>query len=239
MYNDRIAQAQCHSVNERGTMARNAHPEITERRILAAARDLFMEQGYENTSIQDIVDRLGNLSKGAIYHHFASKEAILDKLTSEDWDYSQGEAAHITARTDLSGLEKLRALFRLAMTNQEHNQLTKAAATFLDDPKTLYSNLRFWADELPKHWEPLIREGMGDGSIPTIYPQEAAQLISLLCNYWLLPHFYPADREALRHRIECLATMLDSIGVPVFDRELTDMSVDFSLQFDGGKEQLA
>ncbi|PJM76528.1 TetR/AcrR family transcriptional regulator [Bifidobacterium felsineum] len=213
-------------------MARNAHPEVTERRILEAARDLFMEQGYEKTSIQNIVDRLGNLSKGAIYHHFKSKEAILDRLNSADWDYSQGERDHIMARDDLNGLQKLRALFTVAINNEEHRKLNEAGLPFLDDPTTLASNLNFWATELPKHWLPIIEEGMRDGSIPTEYPQEAAELISLLANYWLLTRFYPANRAQLHHRIQCLATMLSAINIPVFDDELIDQTCDFYAQFD-------
>ena len=41
-------------------MARNKYPEITEERILDAAERLFLEKGYENTTIQDIVDALGD-----------------------------------------------------------------------------------------------------------------------------------------------------------------------------------
>lgn len=51
-------------------MARNKHPEETVNFILDTAFRLFMEKGYEHTSIQDIIDHLGGLSKGAIYHHF-------------------------------------------------------------------------------------------------------------------------------------------------------------------------
>ena len=57
-------------------MARNKHPEETIKKILDAAQQLFTQKGYENTSIQDIIDQLGGLSKGAIYHHFRSKEEI-------------------------------------------------------------------------------------------------------------------------------------------------------------------
>ena len=57
-------------------MARNKHPEETVNLILDVAFRLFMEKGYEHTSIQDIIDHLGGLSKGAIYHHFKSKEDI-------------------------------------------------------------------------------------------------------------------------------------------------------------------
>ena len=47
-------------------MARNKNPEETVNRILDTAYRLFLEKGYEQTSIQDIINHLGGLSKGAI-----------------------------------------------------------------------------------------------------------------------------------------------------------------------------
>ena len=47
-------------------MPRNKHPEETVDRILNVALALFLEKGYEATTIQDIIDHLGGLSKGAI-----------------------------------------------------------------------------------------------------------------------------------------------------------------------------
>ena len=61
-------------------MARNKYPEITVARILDVSERLFLEKGYDNTTIQDIVDELGGLSKGAVYHHFKSKEEIMDAV---------------------------------------------------------------------------------------------------------------------------------------------------------------
>ena len=49
-------------------MARNKYPEETVNKILDVSMQLFLEKGYEHTSIQDIVNHLGGLSKGAIYH---------------------------------------------------------------------------------------------------------------------------------------------------------------------------
>ena len=60
-------------------MARNRHPEATVERILTEAARLFLQKGFEKTSMQDIMDATG-LSKGAIYHHFASKEDILLRI---------------------------------------------------------------------------------------------------------------------------------------------------------------
>ena len=45
-------------------MARNKYPEETVARILDAAQRLFLEKGYDQTTIQDIVDQLGGLTKG-------------------------------------------------------------------------------------------------------------------------------------------------------------------------------
>lgn len=44
-------------------MARNKYPEVTVERILDVSQRLFLEKGYDNTTIQDIVDELGRLIK--------------------------------------------------------------------------------------------------------------------------------------------------------------------------------
>src|SRR5436305_335194 len=52
-----------------------------EQAILAAARDVFAEQGFEKASIDDIAERVG-IGKGTVYLHFASKEELLIALMS-------------------------------------------------------------------------------------------------------------------------------------------------------------
>ena len=61
-------------------MARNKYPEVTVEKILEVAERLFWEKGHDDTTIQNIIDGLGGLTKGAVYHHFKSKEEILDAL---------------------------------------------------------------------------------------------------------------------------------------------------------------
>lgn len=89
-------------------MARNKYPEETRKLIIEKATELFLQKGYENTTIQDIIDNLGGLTKGAVYHHFSSKNDILlavmtniyeDNHLLEDW-------ANVLKRIDLTGKEK-------------------------------------------------------------------------------------------------------------------------------------
>ena len=51
----------------------------TRQRILAVANELFIEQGYEGTSLREIADRL-DITKAALYYHFRSKDDILRVL---------------------------------------------------------------------------------------------------------------------------------------------------------------
>lgn len=52
----------------------------TKGRIVSAAWRLFYEQGYENTTIEDIVYESGT-SKGSFYHYFSSKDELLASLS--------------------------------------------------------------------------------------------------------------------------------------------------------------
>jgi AcrR family transcriptional regulator len=73
---------------------RDQHAEDTRRAILEAAREAFAKQGYANTSLEDIVAP-ARLTKGALYHHFPSKAAVLEALYVE---MEEQLAAHVAAR---------------------------------------------------------------------------------------------------------------------------------------------
>ncbi|KOG87710.1 TetR family transcriptional regulator, partial [Streptomyces varsoviensis] len=49
------------------------------QRLLAAATRLFADQGYDRTSVQEIVEAAG-VTKGALYHYFGSKDDLLHEV---------------------------------------------------------------------------------------------------------------------------------------------------------------
>ena len=206
------------SIIEGETYARNAHPEVTRQRILDAAKKLFAQKGYERTTIQDILDELEDLSKGAIYHHFKNKEAMLHALIDSDNERLLPQANQEDGSRN--GLQKLRNSLMMQITDTEHMTLMRDAFPLLNDPKILAENLRIWRTDSTKIAYDFIQEGLRDGSITTEYPQEAAELFSLLFNYWLAPNFYPITTlSEFKHRIHCLGLIMDSLGVPLIDHD--------------------
>ena len=63
-------------------MLRSQHAEATRRAVLAAARSLFGKKGYAQTSVDEIAD-VARVTKGAVYHHFAGKEALFRAVLAE------------------------------------------------------------------------------------------------------------------------------------------------------------
>ena len=56
--------------------------ESTRQRLIVVARELFASHGYQDTSVQEVLDRSG-VSRGALYHHFQSKEALFEAVLEE------------------------------------------------------------------------------------------------------------------------------------------------------------
>lgn len=197
-------------------MARNKYPEITEEKILEAAQRLFLEKGYENTTIQDIVDELGGLTKGAVYHHFKSKEEIMDAVGDRMF-FENNPFEAVRGRTDLSGLEKLREAIRLNQADSARASMTAQAIPLVRNPRVLVGMIQSNRQVLTPYFQALLEEGNRDGSLHTDYPREIAELLPLLTSLWLLPSVFPADREGLRRKFCFLGDMLAKMGVPLFD----------------------
>lgn len=62
--------------------ARRGRPGYDQRQILEVAVQVFIEHGYDATSVSSLAERLG-LSKSALYHHYASKERLLELALDE------------------------------------------------------------------------------------------------------------------------------------------------------------
>jgi AcrR family transcriptional regulator len=91
----------------RGSVDRRVERGRTTRdRLIAAARELFGAHGYEDTSIGAILEA-GGVARGALYHHFATKEALFDAVldrTVAEIAASVAEAARAQAADPVESL---------------------------------------------------------------------------------------------------------------------------------------
>ena len=88
--------------------------------ILACAQRLFEQKGYENTSIQDILDEL-KCSKGGFYHYFDSKLALLEALTAQRTLTERSELTRAVTACEGDAVERLNLLFARGLPWREDN----------------------------------------------------------------------------------------------------------------------
>ena len=200
-------------------MARNKYPEITVEKILDAAQRLFLEKGYENTTIQDIVGELGGLTKGAVYHHFKSKEEIMDAVNDRMF-FSNNPFEAVQGRDDLSGLEKLRQAVLIHNADEEQGEITRQATALMKNPQMLANMLAANREVLTPYYRKLIDEGIADGSVTTKYPRELSELLPILTSLWFIPSIYPATREEQKRKFAFILDMLDAMGLPLRSPEV-------------------
>lgn len=202
-------------------MARNKYPEQTLEKILNVAQKLFMEKGFEQTTIQDIVDGLEGMTRGAVYHHFKSKDEIMEALINRMF-LEHNPFVVLRNRSDMNGLQKLKSAVTMNQSNQEGIQLSKQALPLLKNPRILAGMIESNQKNISPLWFEFIQEGITDGSIQTDYAKELSELLPLL-EIWLMPTVYPASPEEMVHKFGFISEMLTKMGLPLFDEEMVSM----------------
>lgn len=213
-------------------MARNKYPEETVRLILEEASKLFIEKGYDSTSIQDIINNLGGLSKGAIYHHFKSKEEIFDAVCEKI--NSETTAYYDKLRDDktMNGYEKLKIVMGSGCENPGSDVILAMTDKIMSDPKFVMTQvLESYEVVVPDYIEPIIMQGIGDGSIKTDYPKELAEVIVTLMNIWVNPVLAKSTPEEMRRKVEFLGMILKGIGIDIIDTETISKYVEYSSRY--------
>ena len=203
-------------------MARNKHPEITYERIVLAATELFVENGYYNTSVQDIVDKVG-LSKGAIYHHFESKEEILKAVLERRarHTYKRYDAA-VREERDLTGKEKIQRILLASSNEKKASPFDSFLMGHMRDPffavDSMRSSMKYDAPMLSK-W---IREGVADGSLDVEEPELCAEMILVLFNLWAGPMMFYHSRKKTERIFKYLQHITKLIGANI----ITDQQIE-------------
>lgn len=131
--------------------------------------------------------------------------------------------ADIRDRRDLNGREKLKTIFRESISRPVQNDIFTVAPGFHDNPRLLFSLLHDTIDNAaPNYIQPIIRQGIADGSIKTDYPEQLAELILLAANVWMNPMIFDSSQEESYRKFMVFQQMLQGFGLDIVDREILE-----------------
>ncbi|MCL1863159.1 MAG: TetR/AcrR family transcriptional regulator [Defluviitaleaceae bacterium] len=206
-------------------MPRNKYPEETVKKILDTSLRLFLEKGYDQTTVLDIVDNLGGLTRGAFYHHFKTKEDVFLAIFSRDGT-ERDTFNKVMQASFKNGQERLKYMLKLAL---QSNISTEQSTAVTGLALSMLSNPRFLAEHIKANQEDaaqiaiILEEGMADGSIKQGNPRVIADLFLMLVNIWMNPSIFPCSKEDSRDKMEIIMQIFEALGYDFIDEELSSL----------------
>lgn len=190
---------------------------LTRKKILESAGVLFSQKSYDATTMQDIMNESG-LSKGAIYHHFSSKQEILDAMISAAQTQINEYFSQMADNTTLSVNEKVTSIIQRFAIKRNHDTLIsngwveKAPFALLN---TVRNGNNYIAPQIAK----IIRQGVSDGKFRCEYPEELAEILVLLLDVWLDPVITRRNSTEFCKRLDVLYKLLECFGAELFSAD--------------------
>ena len=151
--------------------------------ILGAAQRLILSKGYERLTVQDILDEL-QISKGAFYHYFDSKPAVIEALAERLVDASIEALEPVVQDGEIGALEKLERFFAEIVRWKSARQNLFAAMLpvwYAPDNIVFRQKVdRAVAKRLAPLLTAIVGQGVAEQRFATSYPEHAGTIIIVL-----------------------------------------------------------
>lgn len=146
-------------------------PEQRKEEIILAARELFREKGYEQTTVRDIVQKLG-VAQGLFYYYFKNKEEVLFAASQKQGEDFMAEIAHMIASREKPPIQRAREAFHIIAEFFRQMDFGTPASPQLQ----AYFEQRT-RDMLEPYLTELLVEGKRTGDFQVEYPEYTARFI--------------------------------------------------------------
>jgi AcrR family transcriptional regulator len=189
--------------------------------ILDTAQLLFYTKGYDKTAVRDIINEIG-IAKGTFYHHFSSKEELLDALIMRLLEQSLLILKPILANEQLTALEKLHSFFNEVSNLKIENEAlirTLLPTWFADSNVIMREKTKQYSLEMfSPLYDQVIQQGVEEGVFTVQYPEEMGGIVFLTMYFMseTLAKLLINEAEAqpwpvVRHKIEAYNSALESL----------------------------
>jgi len=191
----------------------NRHASRREE-LLAIAAELFAQRGFKNTTVRDIADAAGILS-GSLYHHFDSKESMVDEILST-FQAELFQQYDEVAASALDPRAKFEAVIRISFEaiHDHHSEV----AIYQNDAAYLaaFDRFGYLQDrnvQLRKLWVGLLEEGVASGDFR---PDLDTELVYRFIRdtVWVAVRWYRPGGDLSSHDVadQYLSIILDGIA---------------------------
>jgi len=181
---------------------KNKNPEERKREIIETAKRLFVERGYEETQIKDIVGEIG-VAQGLFYYYFKSKAEVFEIIASEYADAIIDEIKELLA-SNMSARDKIIRIFDVFLNKAESESILFNEIQFVEGGIVHESVFNDLSKKLLPIILKIVEQAISIGEFHCQYPIQTTQIII----YGLLSVLQEVEGNK---RIDYLKNNLDAI----------------------------
>lgn len=177
--------------------------------LLLRIWDIFVRNGYENTTLSLIISEL-SISKGVFYHYFRSKEECADAAIEMFID----RCVERMREENLAGLTPDQKLTRMILSGVDFFHSDRQQATGIDAPSNavFHEKLMIAAvKRLAPVFARIVEQGVAEQVFTTERPLESAEMILTLSNFYLDDALFQWEPETMPDKIRAVADSAERI----------------------------
>lgn len=154
-------------------------PETRRKEFIKAARELFMEKGFEQTSVSDITNKVG-MSHGAFFYYFKSKNDVMKAVICDILNYWRVFMVDLVANKDMNALEKMQLILSMSVESQnvkhDINEFFKKEGNAI-----MYQEHRKKSREIISPlMTQIVDQGVKEGTFNVEYPKETVEYVGYI-----------------------------------------------------------
>lgn len=176
---------------------------VRKNEILNAASVLFTNKGFENTSVTEIMNAVG-IAKGTLYHHFKSKEEIMDALIERQTDFILQSARKVAEDKSIPVKERMiRTILALHIDAKEDTE-GKEMIEHLHKPQNALMHQktkRVILQNVPPIMAGIVEDGIAQKIFHTPYPLVCMEIAMCYLNIMLDDDVFELTQEQLLEKI--------------------------------------
>ena len=154
-------------------------PETRKKEFIKAARELFLENGFDQTSVNDITTKVG-MSHGSFFYYFKSKNEVMKAVINDNLNYWKEFMDDLVSNSEINALEKFKIIFSVTIESQNVKQNINE---FLqkEGNSVMYQEHRKKAREIviPLLTQ-VVEQGTKEGTLKVEYPRETVEFVSYI-----------------------------------------------------------
>jgi len=186
-------------------------PETRRKEFIKAAKELFMEKGFEQTSVSDITNKVG-MSHGAFFYYFKSKNDVMKAVIYEILNYWRVFMVDLVANKEMTALEKMQLILRMSVDSQnvkhDINEFFKKEGNAV-----MYQEHRKKSREIISPlMTQIVDQGVKEGTFNVEYPKETVEYVGYILENLGDSLKAAGNSDEYQRKIRALEIMLEKIA---------------------------